>query len=91
MSLWEKWEREKLEKMGIKVERKSDVKIHNTRQRHNLLQEAWFVLGALVICFSLAFAAVVFFSGSRWSDTYIVRLLVERNDLRSRQAERERQ
>ena len=89
MSLWEKWEREKLEKMGIKVERKSDVQIRDTRHKHDVLKQTWVVLGALAICLCLSFAAVFIFTDNRWTNTYIVRLIVERNEVRHRNAERE--
>ena len=89
MSLWEKWEREKLEKMGIKVERKDIIRIPEMRHKQNRFNQMCAILGALVICLSLALAAVTIFSGSRWSDTYIVRLIIERNELRHRQSERQ--
>ena len=92
MSLWEKWEKEKLEKMGVKVERRSDVIIHDTRQKTDLHKQALIVLGALAACFLMVYLAITFdalSTGRRWSETYIVRFFVERNAQRIAKAENE--
>ncbi|MDR1621058.1 MAG: hypothetical protein LBS00_01645 [Synergistaceae bacterium] len=78
MSLWEKWEREKLEKQGIKVEHHSDVEIHDTRSKVDVRTQIWTLLGAVVACLAIVYAALVFealLGGRPWTDTYIVRLI----------------
>ena len=77
MSLWEKWEREKLEKQGIKVDRPSDVEIHETHPKSNIRRQIYVVAGIAVGCLLLVYAAIiseVLYTGRRWSDSYIVRL-----------------
>ena len=77
MSLWEKWEREKLEKQGVKVEYPRDVDIHETHPKSDIRKQIYVVAGITLACFLLVYAAIVFealYSGRRWSDTYIVRL-----------------
>ena len=84
MSLWDKWEREKLERMGIKVERKSDVDIRDTHPKPNFRKQAWIVTGALAACFMVVYLALVLNAmyGGRWSDFPIVRVLVDRIEQR---------
>jgi hypothetical protein len=86
MSLWEKWEREKLEKQGIKVEYDKDVKIYDTHPQRSLRKQICVVAGVFFACLLLVHMALVFealYTGRRWSDTYIVRLFA------AREAERE--
>lgn len=81
MSLWEKWEREKLEKQGIKVEHHSDVEIHETHPKANIRKQIWIVTGTVFACLLLVYVALTLealYSGRRWSDTYIVRLFAEK-------------
>ena len=58
MSLWEKWEREKLEQMGIEPERKSDVEIHDMRLKPNVRMQLLIVAGALLVCFLTVYFAM---------------------------------
>jgi hypothetical protein len=85
MSLWEKWEREKLEKQGIKVERPRDVEIHETHPKSDIRKQLY-IVGAVVIgSLLLVHAAIVFetlYTGRRWSETYIVRLFATREEQR---------
>ena len=75
MSLWEKWEREKMERMGVKVERKSDVDIHETRSKPDVRKQY------LIVCFALAACVVsVYFLwtlhdryGGHWSEFPMIR------------------
>ena len=94
MSLWEKWEREKLKEMGMEAERRGgDVKIYDTRTKPNVLRQVWIVMITVAACLALVYAAMVveaLATGRRWSDTYVVRLLVERNAQRMRMAEGQR-
>jgi hypothetical protein len=81
MSLWEKWERESLEKQGIKVKHHSDVDIQDTRIKADWHKQTWIVVGTIAACLFVVYAAMVFealFEGRRWSDTYIVHLFAER-------------
>ncbi|MDR1378315.1 MAG: hypothetical protein LBJ36_04615 [Synergistaceae bacterium] len=81
MSLWEKWEREKLEAQGIKVERPHHVKIYETRSKVNWYKQTFYVFAAFFGCLLAVYAALTFeavYSGRRWSDTYIVHLFSNR-------------
>ncbi|MDR1377268.1 MAG: hypothetical protein LBJ22_07125 [Synergistaceae bacterium] len=81
MSLWEKWEREELEKQGIKVERPVDVEIHDMRPKSDIRKQALIVLGAIGACCVIVYAAMILealYNGRRWSETYIVRFLAEK-------------
>jgi hypothetical protein len=81
VSLWDKWEREKLEAQGIKVERPRDVEIHATREKINWSKQAIYVFAALAGCLFAVYAALTLealFNGRRWSDTYIVHLFAEK-------------
>ena len=79
MSLWEKWEKEKLEKQGIKVERKSDVEIHDTRPKPDFRTQMLIAGGTLLGCILFVYFAVVLYAtyGGKWEDSYLARLLVE--------------
>ncbi|MDR2180410.1 MAG: hypothetical protein LBP21_08885 [Synergistaceae bacterium] len=81
MSLWEKWEKEKLEKQGIKVERHSDVEIYDMRSKTNVRKQVWIVLGTIGACCLMVYLALIMealYNGRRWSETYIVRLIAAR-------------
>ena len=85
MSIWEKWEREKLAKQGIHVEAPRDVEIHDTRLKPNLRKQVGIVLVTLFLCFVLVAFAVVsesLYTGKKWSETYFARLLVSRERAR---------
>lgn len=88
MSLWEKWEREKLEKQGIKVPRQSDVEIHEMREKPSFKKQIGILFLAITACLALFFAAVTYFNGANWwSNTYFARLLAERGAYREAVAE----
>ena len=84
MSLWEKWEKEKLEQQGIKVERKSDVEIHDTHPKTDFQKQAWIVAGALLACFLVVYLALVLNAiyGGNWSDSLIVRMFIAKQEQR---------
>ena len=85
MSLWEKWEREKLEKQGIKVERNSDVEIYEMRPKANIRKQALIVIGTIGACFAVVYLALILealYNGRRWSDTYIVRFIAAKETQR---------
>ena len=75
MSLWEKWEREKKERMGIKVERKSDVYISDTQPKPDFRRQSLIVCGAIVACvISVLFLwALHDRYGGHWSDFPMIR------------------
>ena len=77
MSLWEKWEREKLERMGIEVERKSDVKILETRPKGDIRKQSLIVVLAIVVCFIMVFVGITLHErfGGQWSDFPLIRHL----------------
>ncbi len=81
MSLWEKWEREKLEKQGAPVRHHSDVEIHPMHEKANTRKQIGIIIGAFFACLAVVYVALTLeavFNGRRWSDTYIVRLFAER-------------
>jgi hypothetical protein len=84
MSLWDKWEKEKLEKQGIKVEYESDVKIQDTREKPNLRKQTLIVGGAFAGCVIAVYIllGVTGMLGNYWSDTYFVRMISENHILR---------
>ena len=80
MSLWDKWEREKLESQGIKVERKSDVEIQDTRPKADVRKQTLTVCAVVLGCFVVVYLALLLnnmYSG-RWSDLYIIRVISEK-------------
>jgi hypothetical protein len=80
MSLWEKWEREKLKEQGIDVPYDGDVEIHEMREKPNWKKQLLILFAAVVGCFLVTFAAITFLRGANWwSDTYFARLLRDRN------------
>ena len=84
MSLWDKWEREKLESQGIKVERRSDVDIRDTRPKADVRKQALTVGAAVLACFLVVYCALLLsnmYSG-HWSDLYIIRVISEKTALR---------
>jgi hypothetical protein len=83
MSLWEKWEKEKLKKEGIEVDR--DLDIQPIHPKANVRTQMWIVAGTTLVCLATVYAAMVMealYSGRRWSETYIVRLFAERAEQR---------
>ena len=94
MSLWEKWEKEKLEKQGIKVERRpDDVKIYDARPKANMHRQVWIVLGVAAACLVVVYAVMVveaLSSGRRWSDTYFVGLLAQKQAQRETMSDGQR-
>jgi hypothetical protein len=77
MSLWEKWEREKLAKQGFKVEEPRDVNIQPTRVKADFRRQTWIVAGALFACVAVVFVTLLLgrLLDWNWSDTYIIRFL----------------
>ncbi|MDR1740693.1 MAG: hypothetical protein LBR38_02450 [Synergistaceae bacterium] len=85
MSLWEKWERERLQKQGIEVERK-DIIIDDLPNEPSVLHQVFVAIGTLLVCLVVVYGAFVLeavFNGRRWTDTYIVRLFAERASIRA--------
>jgi len=80
MSLWDKWEREKQERMGIKVERKNDVEIHDTRLKPDIHKQVWIVGGVLMACLLVVYFALFLNEryGGSWTDSFVARLLAEK-------------
>lgn len=77
MSLWKKWEREKLEKMGIKVERESNVEIRDIRPKADVRQQAMIVGLAVVACLAMFFFLWALHDryGGHWSEFPMIRSL----------------
>ncbi|MDR3231947.1 MAG: hypothetical protein LBT65_10950 [Synergistaceae bacterium] len=77
MSLWEKWEREKLAKQGIKIEEPRDVNIQPTRVKADFRRQTWIVVGAFFACLAVVVVTLILgrLVGWDWSDSYVVRLL----------------
>jgi len=87
MSLWEKWEREKLRKEGIHVQDPNDVEIHESYTKPNIQKQIAIVLLACVGCLILALSMMLTemkLTGRDWSSTYIVRLFVTMQQARER-------
>ena len=79
MSLWEKWEKEKLKKQGIEVERESNVEIRDTRPKPNLRRQFLILSGAILACLLAVYAAMLLDDrfGGFWADTYIISFIAE--------------
>ena len=79
MSLWEKWEREKQEQMGVEVKHKSDVEIHDTRPKADVRKQLLIVGGALLVCLLTVYLAMVMNAtyGGGLSDSPGVRALAD--------------
>ena len=79
MSLWKKWEREKLEKMGVKVERESDVKILDTRTKVDVRRQLLTLALALLACAVILFVGwtVHIRFGGHWSDFPVIRYIAD--------------
>jgi hypothetical protein len=77
MSLWDKWEREKLEKMGIKVERKDGIKIQDTRTKSNFRKQFLTITLAIAATVSVMFLGWAIHDrfGGHWSDFPLIRSL----------------
>lgn len=80
MSLWEKWEREKLKKQGIKV-KSHDVEIHDQDIKPNIKKQLYVVTTVLILCLLVVYLGISLgrlYSQYEWSDSFIVRLFVEK-------------
>ena len=90
MSLWEKWEREKLEKMGVEVERKSDVDIRDTHPKADVRKQSLIVGAALLVCILVVYFAMVLNAmyGGYWSDFPMVRSLADSVERRLEESNR---
>ena len=84
MSLWDKWEREKLERQGIKVERKSDVDIRDTHPKANVRKQSLVVGAVILACFLVVYITWILHAlyGGHWSDFPLVRALTGRMEQR---------
>lgn len=86
MSLWDKWEREKLEQQGIKVDHHSDVKISDSpipvsMRRQIVLIGTVFLTCLLVVLLGLALSS--YFGNSRWNSSYLLQLFSSRQQQRT--------
>jgi len=88
MSLWEKWEKEKLKQQGVKVEHSSGVKIQDMHPKPNLRKQSAIVLWALLACLLAVYFALILNAmyGGYWNETYIVRYIMERAQIRQTQS-----
>ena len=84
MSLWEKWEREKLEKMGFEVERKSDVDIRDTRPKADVRKQTLVVGASILACLLVVYFFWVLHAmyGGNWSDFSLLRIISGRMEER---------
>jgi len=56
MSLWKKWEKEKLKRMGIRIERqKDDVRILDTRLKSDARKQLPTLILVVLTCFVIVF------------------------------------
>jgi hypothetical protein len=87
MSLWDKWEREKQERMGIKVERKSDVEIHDTREKPDARKQSMILVLAVLACFLGVYFCFMLYAryGDYWSDFPMIRALTSQFEYRIEQ------
>ncbi|GHS87474.1 hypothetical protein AGMMS49957_07390 [Synergistales bacterium] len=92
MSLWEKWEREKLEAQGVKVERPRDVVIEDKPVKKNPLSQFLIVALAVVLLFALYELAQEdrIYRIKKWSGSYIGQFFAEREEGREKQAKEKR-
>ena len=87
MSLWEKWEREKLRQKGFRVQEPRDVEIHESYTKPNIRKQIAIVLLACIGCLLLVLSTMLtemVFTGREWSNTYIVRLFATMQQARER-------
>ena len=87
MSLWDKWEREKLRKKGFRVQEPRDVEIHASYTKPDIRKQFSIVLATLVGCLFLVLLAMLaetMVTGKKWSDTYIVQLFETMQKTRER-------
>ena len=89
MSLWEKWERDKRRAQGLEV--KSDVQIQSSYRKPNLRRQIAIVAAVLLGCLAIAFVSILVEAsmGRKWSDTLVVRLLIQRQLQREEIARRQ--
>lgn len=89
MSLWDKWEREKLRKKGFRVQEPKDVEIHESYTKPDIRKQVSIVLATLIGCLLLVLMVMLaetLYTGKSWSDTYIVRLFATMQRTRERLA-----
>ena len=89
MSLWEKWEREKLRKKGFHVREPRDVEIHESYVKPDVRKQVAIVLVTCIGCLLLVLAAMLaetLVTGRQWSNTYIVQLFVTMQRAREQRA-----
>lgn len=89
MSLWEKWEREKLRRQGLDIRDPDKVDIQPEYKKPDIQNQIVIVLTTLVLCVLLIFVATfveTVYTGRKWSETFIVRLFVEKEQQRERKA-----
>lgn len=89
MSLWEKWEREKLRQQGFNVQDPKDVEIHESYQKPNVRKQIAIVLVTCIGCLLLVLMAMLteaLMTGKRWSNTYIVQLFATMQRTREERA-----
>ncbi|GHS94315.1 hypothetical protein AGMMS50276_06670 [Synergistales bacterium] len=92
MSLWEKWERDKLRAQGIEVEEPKDVIINDAPVKKNLRAQL-LILALVAVCLFSIYNFMISDAAYRlrkWSGTYIEQLFDERQDARERQAKERR-
>ena len=91
MSLWEKWERDKLRAQGVKVEEPKDVIIDDAPIKKNVRVQLLILAFALVCLYGLYNLMIsdTAYRVRKWSGTYLQQLFGEREDARERQ-EKER-
>ena len=89
VSLWEKWERDKRRAQGLEV--KSDVQIQSSYRKLNLRRQIAIVAAVLLGCLAIAFVSILVEAsmGRKWSDTLVVRLLIQRQLQREEIAKRQ--
>lgn len=89
LSLWEKWERDKQRAQGLEV--KSDVQIQSSYRKPNLRRQIAIVAAVLLGCLAIAFVSILVEAsmGRKWSDTLVVRLLIQRQLQREEIAKRQ--
>lgn len=89
MSLWEKWEREKLRRQGFDVQDPKDVEIHESYQKPNVRKQVAIVLVTCIGCLLLVLMAMLteaLMTGKQWSKTYIVQLFATMQRAREERA-----
>lgn len=91
MSLWKKWEREKLRQKGFRIRDPKDVEIHESYTKPNIRKQIAIVLMTCIGCLLLVLAAMLtetLLTGKRWSNTYIVQLFAAMQRVREQRSPR---